>query len=107
MEGLANQSLELIEHCTVANNIDIYSQMAIARLLQEDLDGARKFILNSVGLLHRPNQIALYPPCASLSFVCLKVHRRCPRDQGIEKAVRQTVAFVKQFSGVFPVGEAG
>ncbi len=94
---------QMLDACTVANQLDVFSQLALIALHRNENENALKQLQKCDSLLHRPTQITLYAPCAQLTFAALEYARRCPGAEA-KTLVRNALRFTRGFARVFPVG---
>ncbi|MFK7958421.1 MAG: adenylate/guanylate cyclase domain-containing protein [Lysobacterales bacterium] len=103
MAECTHRAEQMLDACTVANQLDVFSQLALIALHRDDNTSALKHLKKCVSLLHRPTQITLYAPCTQMAFAGLEYARRCPGTEA-NTIVRSTLRFAKGFARIFPVG---
>jgi len=104
MQTHTQRAYEMLDACTVANQLDIFSQKALIALHNNDEKAAWEHLQRCVPLLHRPTQVTLYTPSMQLAFAALDYWRRSQNSQA-QSVVKSALRFSQGFARIFPVGK--
>ncbi len=94
---------QMIDACTVANQLDIISQLALLALHDNDDAAALGHLKHCVTLLHRPTQVTLYAPSIQLAFAAMEYLRRHD-GAAAQEIARSALRFSRGFARIFVVG---